>query len=834
MTLPIKRWAGSQISRLSVTAKRLPTTAQVMVRHRNPDRVGTNRNAQPTQRSRSAATLGFVAKPLCGFVCLAVFTLFGQFVAAQSTNSVAGHVTDERNASISGAEVRLIPRTGATVVAATNATGNFTFTNVLPGDYALEIKASGFASVVLPIMIARDQSVTKDVTLSVEAVNETVTVTPSGTTQRADETSKAITVLDNRTIETKREIGLSESLRGVPGVRVQQQGSPGNLTSVRLRGQRTFDTAVLLDGLRVRDASDINGAMVPFWPDLVANDLDRVEILRGSGSSIYGTNAIGGVINLVPATTGGDRHFEFGFDGGSLALFRERLKGSGGIGSRAGFSFGLSREDVRRGVDGQDEYGNTAGSGRLQISPTRSSTLSATFYGTTSNARINDSPFALPAAFTRGLYPEAIEGETFHGDVNNPAEGRRNRLLVGAVRFNQQVSTNISFSLAYQHVGSRRRNYNGPQIDPQFAQFYPFGDFAFVAVNNGATDTLDARTNIQFGSHNLATVGFEYERESIFQSSLPSFSPFNNTLDRQRTVALFGQDQIFALDNRLQISLGVRGQWFKVSAADRPGFLNSINPENSITGDGSIAYFVRSTGTKLRAHVGNGFRAPSLYERFGAATFPQIGFVRFGDPTLRPELSISVDGGFDQLIKNDRARFGASYFYTRLQRVIGFPSVFAVDPLGENRPGGLSRGVETYVEAAPFRGADWRASYTFTNSDRFVAGRGLQPEYVIPKHLLDLTINQRYRAVVLSFDLNHTGSYLAPIFENDFPFRTAELTFPGYTKADLFVSYKRQTSERVTFTFFGGADNLFDVKYFENGFRAPGFMARGGVTLEIR
>src|SRR5215813_678776 len=761
--------------------------------------------------------------------------------AAQTGAEIRGHVTDERNAGISGAEVRLIPRTGSTVVTTANASGNFMFNDVLPGDYVLEVRASGFASVVLPIRITRDQSVTKDVTLSVQAVNETVTVTPSGTTQRVDETSKAITVLDNQSIETRREIGLSESLRGVPGVRVQQQGSPGNLTSVRLRGQRTFDTAVLLDGLRVRDAADINGSARPLFADLVPGDLDRVEVLRGSGSSIYGTNAIGGVINLVPATTGGDRHFEFGFDGGSLALFRERIKGSGGIGSRAGFSFALSREDVRHGVDGQDEYGNTAGSGRFQISLTRSSTLSATFYGTTSNARINDSPFALPAAFSRGLYPEAIQGETFHGDVNNPDEGRRNRLLVGAVRFNQQVADGISFSVAYQHVGSRRRNYNGPEIDPHFAQFYPFGDFAFVSVNNGATDTLDARGNFQLGRHNLATVGFEYERESIFQSNTPSFSAFNNTTDRQRTVALFGQDQILALDDRLQVSLGIRGQWFNVSAADRPGFLNSVNPENSVTGDGSIAYFIRSSRTKLRAHVGNGFRAPALFERFGAGTFAQVGFVRFGDPTLRAEESISVDGGFDQRVAHDRARFGATYFYTHLQRVIAFNSFFVIDPLGvgrfsgyENRPGGFSRGLETYVEAAPFRGADWRASYTFTNSDRFVAGRGLQPEYVIPKHLLGLTINQRYRLLLFSFDLNRTGSYIAPIFENDFPFRTAELTFPGYTKADLFVSYKRQTSEGVTFTFFGGADNLFDVKYFENGFRAPGLMARGGVTVEIR
>jgi len=115
-----------------------------------------------------------------------------------------------------------------------------------------------------------------------------------------------------------------------------------------------------------------------------------------------------------------------------------------------------------------------------------------------------------------------------------------------------------------------------------------------------------------------------------------------------------------------------------------------------------------------------------------------------------------------------------------------------------------------------------------------VNGKGAQPEYVIPRHLFGLSVNQRYRAVLLSFDLNRTGAYLAPVFENDFPFRTAELTFPGYTKADLFVSYERRASERATVTLFGGADNLFDAKYFENGFRAPGITARGGVTVRLR
>src|SRR5262249_21686500 len=149
------------------------------------------------------------------------------------------------------------------------------------------------------------------------------------------------------------------------------------------------------------------------------------------------------------------------------------------------------------------------------------------------------------------------------------------------------------------------------------AALYPFGDFEFVSVNNGGTDTLDARANLRLGRHNLATGGFEYEHESLFQSTIPQFRLDNNTTDLQQTFALFGQDQVFLFDNRLQISLGMRGQFFKVSAADRPGFLGVTTPERSLTGDGSIAYFIRPMGTKIRAHVGNGFRAPALFERFG-------------------------------------------------------------------------------------------------------------------------------------------------------------------------------------------------------------------------
>ncbi len=131
------------------------------------------------------------------------------------------------------------------------------------------------------------------------------------------------------------------------------------------------------------------------------------------------------------------------------------------------------------------------------------------------------------------------------------------------------------------------------------------------------------------------------------------------------------------------------------------------------------------------------------------------------------------------------------------------------------------------------RRTELRASYTYTNSDQFVPATGLQREFVIPHHQFGLSLNQRYRAFAFNFDINRTGAYLAPIFETDFPFRTAILRFKGYTKADLFASYERVLTERVRLILFGGMENIFDEEYYENGFRAPGALGRGGARVRF-
>jgi iron complex outermembrane receptor protein len=148
---------------------------------------------------------------------------------------------------------------------------------------------------------------------------------------------------DDRGQDQRREISIAEALRTVPGLRVQQAGSPGAFTRIQTRGLRDTDTAILIDGLRLRDASTAQGDATSLIEELFVVNPDRIEILRGSGSSLYGSNAIGGVINIVSDQGGEPTHGELQFEGGQLGMYRGRGQLSGGFGdNRLVYSGGLA------------------------------------------------------------------------------------------------------------------------------------------------------------------------------------------------------------------------------------------------------------------------------------------------------------------------------------------------------------------------------------------------------------------------------------------------------------------------------------------------------------
>ena len=816
-----------------------------------------------TQNNRTKQ-FHFKNKPLSILALLFLFSSFSNAAFAQ--NSAAGRritvrVTDPQGAIVPKAAVTLYTRDNRVrIKALTDETGTYRFAELAPGEYLIEAEAEGFARAAAQVLrLERKAAATLDISLPLAGVSEQVIVTAQGTAQPVDEVSKAVSVVDAREIEERDESAVTDALRTVPGLRVQQLGGPGRLVSIKARGLRNQDTAVLVDGIRFLDAT--TGDATGFLSDFVVTNLDRIEILRGSGSSLYGTNAIGAVVNIVTDQGGGPTHGNVLLEGGGLGLFRGRAQIGGGT-SRFTYSAGATHLNVARGIDRDDAARNTSSQARvvLRLSPT--TTLSGRIYAGTSFVQLNSSPsvigmfpattkivYAVPLShaelrrFEMGVPTGQLklDGATFIPDANDPDASAASRFFNGAITFGQRPVEAFGYTISYQGLATRRSNRNGPGG----VGFQPFGG-STRTDDDGRIQTFSAHTDFRAGKYNFVNAGYEFENVEFANRSF-SFDPAGNSSTNvvERSNTLFVQDQLRFLEDRLQLSAAFRAQFFSLN---NPEFTPTAgapytgiafgSPANAYTGDGSIAYFVRATNTKLRAHIGNGYRAPSLFERFGTSFFGGF-FSPLGDPRLRPERSIAFDAGIDQSFGNNRLRLSATYFYTRLQEVIGFDFSGTInpqtDPFGRffgylNTGGGLARGLELSATASPTRALNVFVSYTYTNSDQRapqISGSGVISSLVIPDHQLSTVVTQRMgRRAFVNFDLTATSDYLAPVFPLVYRFKSL-------IKADLGASYELPLTDRRSLRFFGYADNLFNHDNFESGFRTPGRTGRAGASLSF-
>jgi iron complex outermembrane receptor protein len=739
-------------------------------------------------------------------------------------------------AAISGAVVRLSSRDGRQWSTATNEEGIYSFTHLESGEHLLDVKASNFKQHVEKLNLTPQEDRSLDVRLVVVGADEHLVVTASGTAQTVDETSKSVTVVDEKQIERRKEYSLVETLRPVPGLRVLQLGGPGAFSKILIRGLRVVDTSLLVDGFRVRDASDFRGSINPFLEDLLTNNIERIEVLRGSGSSLYGSNAVGGVINIVSQEGTGSPRFDLGFEGGSLGLFRERAQVSGGIQSCFGYSVAATRLDVNDGVHEREVYRNTSLGGRARYNIRSDMSLRGTLAFSDGFNRLTDSPFPIgPAGNEFGFSNRSGPVIGFVENELNPDNFRDASMLIGQIAFSHQAGSFYSYSVGFQTVVTKRLFRSGPDQSDTGKRL---GLFEFVSDfdSEGRIDTFNWTNNIRAGHHNLITFGLEAERERLAQQTIsPSFST-PRTSDRQRSLAFFAQDQMSLLDKRFHLLLAFRTQGFSINNPESIPEVQNINVKRALTGDGSIAYVLRSAGTKLRAHVGNSFRAPSLSERFSVFRGERIG-----NPFLRPERAVSVDGGIDQDFLQGKLRASATYFYSRLQEIITSTALLRQT----NSRGAISRGVEMSFAASPYPGLDINAAYTFTNSAQILPRATLRsdnevlpagastPSFSIPRHSFSLEVNHHFkRGFDVNFDLYSTSKHDFTLFDPVF-FSQVIFSLSGYTKADLGASYTRDLSEKSRVTFYGKVDNLFDQKIFEEGFRAPGLTAVGGVKFRF-
>jgi vitamin B12 transporter len=792
----------------------------------------------------------------------AFFSFFAVLACAQGQGvRVSGQVTDSSGGIVPRATIKLHSRSaGGSFVANSDNQGVYALT-VPKGTYLIEAEAPGLhlAKQAAPLEVNGQTDL--PLQLSAGPVNTSIQITATGTPQSLDETAKAVDFIGRAELDQRGVQSAAEGLREVPGLRVEQRGGPGFYTTIQTRGLRTFDTAVLIDGMRFRDVGATQGDASSFLTDLLLVDTGRIEVLRGAGSSIYGTNAIGGVINMVTDSGGGAFHGSITADGGGLGEFRGLARFGGGTrGNRLHYSAGLGHQDVTRGVGDEGRYRNTTGNGLVDYSIRPGLTLSGRLLATDVYGQLYQTPGAAPAAtlpasgyikaaalpdsqisLAEQRRPYALSGATFIPALGD-SDYFRTAGFISSLLALQQAGTSLSYRVSYQALLSNRDVVNGPLGAGSQPAFRTSSEY------NGRIDTLRAQLNYVAGAHQLLSAGYEFERE-YFDSPASDNNPNpakqlnSRTQTSEKSHTFDAQDQIRLLHDRLQVSLSGRVQQFGL---DKPVFLgtvpvyagaSAISPPTAYTADVSVAYFMPSTGTKIRSHGGNGYRKPSLYELFGTSVTGS-SFTAYGDPRLKPERSIAIDGGIDQYCATDRLRLSGTYFYTRLQQVIAFDSSgliqAATDPFGRsfgyrNTGGALARGAELSAEIRPHPSTRIKTSYTYTNArsrySEFVDGT-LQVPRTTPNSFSAVVLQQFGRHIDVSADFLAASDYLYQLSRRTF-------VFPGPRQAGITAGYSRQITDRVTMRVYGKVRNLSNQTFYEDGYRTPGRWATGGVTFSF-
>ncbi|MBV9214602.1 MAG: TonB-dependent receptor plug domain-containing protein [Acidobacteria bacterium] len=676
-------------------------------------------------------------------------------------------------------------------------------------------------------------------------IREEVTVS-AGEAQTIDQVSKTVDVIDGQQMRDRADFTLVDSLRTIPGFRVQQSGGFGRLATIKTRGLRNQDTAVLIDGVRFRDPTAISGDATSFLSDLTLTSVSEVEVLRGSGSSLYGTNAIGGVIDFQTPRAQNGTHGQISGAAGGLGLVRFRGNFSHGW-QRGGITAGGSRTVYAKGIDGNDHAHNTNLQTRIDVNPGSKTSFSGKIFFSDANVKLNSDPDTVGVLpLSNSTIINAQRGVNFTPDSDDQDRLQKSRFFSGQVSATQVLTDHLVLNGYYQGLSTKRRNVNGPLG----AGFQPFG-VTQTSIFDGQTHTANAHvTWTPSGSHNTLTGAYEFELEKFRNDGLTTSGTQNFfTTAGQRSHTFYAQDLVSLLDGNLQLAGGLRLQRYSLT---RPSFSltnapysNIVldNPPTAVTFDGAVSYFVKKSGTKFRAHVGNGYRVPSLYERFGTffSTFPSNSFIAIGDPFLKPEKTIAYDAGVEQYAAKEKVRLSSTYFYTKLIDVIGYGNVVqnigtTSRPFGgyENQKGGHAQGGEFSAKAVVSKNTDIFASYTFTQSRQLtpqVSGSGVLKTLGVPDHQFTAVVTQRFGRAWVNFDFLATSTYLAPIFSNS-TFNTYIYRFKGNRRGDLTGGYTFGfRKEKLTLRVYGTIENVFGQECFENGFRTIGRTARAGTTF---
>jgi len=599
----------------------------------------------------------------------------------------------------------------------------------------------------------------------------------------------SVSVIDGEMLVRRQSSFVTDVLRDVPGVATSRSGTFGSQTQIRVRGAEANHLLVFIDGIKVTDptASD----QYPF-AQLNAFDLERIEFVRGPQSSLWGSEAIAGVVNIVTRQTSEGRNAELFLDGGAFQTYS--------AGARAGRAWDSGSADVSGSYYDTDGE-NTSRSGSEEDGY-RNATV--TFNGSYDpRDDISLSLFARHVASTVEFDDDSVTGVPTDADLETD-------ISLSYLRAGGVISAgHWEHALRFTWAGSERDNIeNGAAANSQEGDRY--GAYYQSSIGWGDV-TGDSRAN-------ELILAADYEREEFMQHD-PLFSA--NNQDEDRDVIGYVAQYLAEPMETLTISASVRHD-------DNSDF------DNVTTWRISGAYTITSSGTRLHSSLGTGHKAPTFTELFGF--FPEVFSFR-GNEDLKPEESIGWDFGVEQSFADGRFVADLTYFSDKLKDEIS--TAFDFDPVTSaffstpvNLDGNSRRkGLEASVSAAATGALAISASYTYTDTRQPESQAGQVREIRRPRETAAINADYEFREKRAGLNLNvsYTGQQDDSFFD-PVTFMPGSVELSDYWLVNL--AGRIALSERLELR--ARVENMFDEEYEDVfGYRNPGIGAYAGVRINF-
>lgn len=519
---------------------------------------------------------------------------------------------------------------------------------------------------VLTILLAAVASAEAQETKSVEPVVVTATTVATP----AQQLGVTLSVIPGEDFQTYQYPAVDDAFRNIPGVTVTQQGSYGKLSTLSIRGANANQVLILVDGVRVSSPTlgqtDLS--------DISPEQIERIEVIRGPQSTLYGADAIGGVVNII-TRKGAGRPFTGSVEtsAGNYDTLQNKISLSGAYKI---FDYALSGFHFEsNGQFKNDDSNVDAGNLRFGVSLPFDSSLSVVY-------RYNKTDTGVPI---KGVFPPPQPIVP----IINPNAKQQSETTVLSV---EGKTRPVEWWESRARFG-RYTNNQGFQDPPD-----PGVDFDVLVKSQVDVERLEGEWLNSFflGKWSTSTVGVGYRNETgdnqgVFRAS------------RHVPWGLFEEHLRFF--DRLFITGGVRIE-------DDSVFGEATTPQ------GSVLFVIKETGTRLRGSAGTGFRAP---------TFNDLFFPQFGNPALHPERSQAWDVGVDQNLWQNRVRLRATYFHTNFTNDIVCCTPLPTAPFGGpvNAGRARARGVEAGGEVDLLPNLVASFAYTYTDTDDFSTGRPL-------------------------------------------------------------------------------------------------------------